>query len=106
MILNKGQLIGLPVRTASGQDLGEINDIELDSEFQSIVNYMVKSKRLIKELFSDKLDHLMVNRTQIVSLDDKEMVVEDNVLKTAEEEGERKAVLEKEAGAVISEMKS
>lgn len=102
MLLTKKQLIGLPVRTKSGEKLGEIIDFELDADFQSIVNYIIKTKGLVKDLLPENLKRLVINRNQIVLLNDKELVIEDSVIK---EESIRfvKIKTQEEAQPIMSE---
>ena len=106
MLLTKKQLIGLPVRIESGQRLGEVRDFELDSDLQSIVNYAVKSDRLLNDLFGKRMDALSINRNQVVSLNNKEMVVYDAVIKAHETIPQVAMALKAEegAGAAMSKM--
>ncbi len=77
MNLKNKDLINLPVETKSGQSLGRIVEFEIDVLTGKIVNYYVKSGNVIKGLFKDEL---IINQSQVVSLDKEKMVVEDNVV--------------------------
>lgn len=89
MNLNKNQLINLPVFTRSGKRLGHIVDFELNTELQEIIKYHVRGENIIKELIENDL---IISSGQVISLDDKKMVVEDLVQK-AEESVRKKATV-------------
>ncbi len=77
MYLNNDKLIGLPVFTQSEQNLGRVDGFEIDSSTHTVSKYFVKSSGLIEGLFKDKL---LVDKSQVVSLDKEKMVVEDNII--------------------------
>lgn len=81
MMLNKGQLIGLPVYTLSGQHLGRVVDFELDASSHIIKKYIVKSGGLIKEFLQKEL---IINREQVISISDERMVVDDSLIMETE----------------------
>ena len=64
----------LPVRTESGQQLGHVVDIEIDPETHAVLAYHVKVNRLMPDLVSTPL---IIAPTQIVSLNEREMIVDD-----------------------------
>ena len=68
----KVTLKNLPVKTKSGIDLGSIRDIILDTESHTILQYEVGN------LLSKKY---LINREQVVYIDNEKMVVDDNVVK-------------------------
>jgi len=93
--LIKKNLINLQVFTQSGQNLGKITDIEAETESQTIIKYQVK-----KNLFEKPL---LIHRDQVISINQKSMVVEDAILK---EEAESKAtpnIQEEEAGVITKQ---
>ncbi len=71
------QLIGLPVMTRLGQTLGTVGDVDIDVDSSQIVSYQVRTVFSLKTLFKKNL--LLINPTQVISLDDKKMIVEDNL---------------------------
>ena len=79
MLIKSKNLIGLPVYTKSGRLLGEVDDIEIETDGQLVVNYQVGSKNVIKNLLGNKL---IIHRDQIVSISVEKVVVEDNVVET------------------------
>ncbi|OGL72476.1 hypothetical protein A3C96_01050 [Candidatus Uhrbacteria bacterium RIFCSPHIGHO2_02_FULL_60_10] len=68
------QLKGLPVETRSGQKVGRLAGLSVDSEMHTVARYHVKRTRLLAALLPDEL---LVDSTQVISLDDKKMVVQD-----------------------------
>lgn len=92
--LLKKNLIGLPVFTQSGINIGKIHEIEAETESQTILKYQVK-----KSLFEKPL---LISREQVISINQKSMVVEDAVVKEQEIEAEEKApeIIKEEAGVI------
>lgn len=76
------KIIGLPVYTQSGTFLGEVVDFEM-SDSNQITKYFVKSKNPIKNLLQGRLE---ISANQVISIDDKKMVVEDTFKKIKEPE--------------------
>ncbi len=76
-LLQNKKIIGLPVYTQSNFYLGKISSFEVDPISQMIINYYLKGN-LIKKIVQGEL---IINREQVISLDEKKMVVEDNVIK-------------------------
>lgn len=71
-------LINLPVFTQSGQKLGQISEVEIDPMTGQILKYFIKSNNLIKKFLEKEL---IINRSQVISLSQEKMVVEDSVIK-------------------------
>ncbi len=76
-LLQNKKIIGLPVYTQSNFYLGKISAFEVDPISQMIINYHLKGN-LIKKMVQGEL---IINREQVISLDEKKMIVEDNVIK-------------------------
>lgn len=83
MIINSKDLAGLLVETKSGLVLGKIKSFEIDSETQSVLRYIVKSRNLISKLLSKEANELIISRNQVVSIKGEKMIVEDGVVKEA-----------------------
>lgn len=81
MNLKKRDLIDLPVYTKSDQHLGKIVDFDLDSTTHMVSQYHIKSTDIIRGLLTKEL---IVNQSQVVSLTNQKMIVEDNVAKDKE----------------------
>lgn len=76
MLINGKKLMNLPVYTQSGDRLGEVDDLELETEGQTIINYLVGSKGMIKGLFGNKL---VIHRSEVISISEEKIVVDNNV---------------------------
>ncbi len=71
------KLFNLPVYTKSGTALGKIIDVEIDSLNQAVLRYYIKSSAGLLGLWQD---NLIITAEQVISISDKEMVVEDLVI--------------------------
>lgn len=78
MSFNFKQLKNLPVYTRSGDFLGKINEIEINTETQAISKYLIKSSQVTKRLAGAGL---MVSPSQVITIDDEKMVIEDSLIK-------------------------
>jgi len=74
MFIPSKKLIGLRVETVSGDFLGHIKEFEVDSENNIAVNFYIRPSGIVKGLVSQELK---ITKTQIVSLDNIKMVVDD-----------------------------
>jgi sporulation protein YlmC with PRC-barrel domain len=77
MIIASQNLIGLPVLTQSETHLGRVSGFEMDAETGKIINFFV-STGLIKGLLNQQLS---IAFDQVISLDDKKMIVKDTLKK-------------------------
>jgi len=76
MILSHKNLLNLPVETKSGQNLGTISHFDLEADEQRIFRYYVKSSRIISGLLNKEL---IISAGQVVSINEKKMIVEDSI---------------------------
>ena len=74
MRLNLKQLKHLVVETASGEKLGHIHDLILETEGQLIAGYAVKPSLLSGTGY-------LISRDQIIRFETTKIIVEDNVIK-------------------------
>ncbi|MFZ5364502.1 MAG: hypothetical protein ACOZAG_03405 [Patescibacteria group bacterium] len=81
MIISHKNLIGLPVQTKSGLLLGKVRSFEIESETQTILRYIIKSRNLISKLLSEEIGEIMINRNQVIFLDENKMIVDDASVK-------------------------
>lgn len=81
MLLNLAKLKGLSVFSQSGLRLGQVVDLEIDSDTQSILRYLVQRGRLVGRF----QEPLLIHRSQVISISSERMVVEDAVAKLAAE---------------------
>jgi sporulation protein YlmC with PRC-barrel domain len=78
MLLTSKDLINLPVYQKNGDFLGKIKEIELDASTHAIVRYFIKNSQVIKRL---SVKELIIRSNQVVSLDNKKMIVEDGIVR-------------------------
>ncbi len=79
MILTRKQLLHLPVETQSGRPLGRVIDIDIETDGHTIWRYHVaRGEPILPGLTYDKL---MISPSQVISLDDAKMIVEDALVK-------------------------
>ena len=76
MRIEYSQLKKLKVETVSGTVLGYVNDIIIDVNTHSILQYKVKSSVL-------RTKEYLIHKNQVVSIKEDKVVVEDNVEKEA-----------------------
>jgi len=77
MIIPWDNLINLSVETSSGNALGAVSGVDIETETHAIKSYRVKSKGIIKGLLNDEL---VISSTQVISIDKDKMVVNDNAV--------------------------
>ncbi len=76
MSLQKKNLIKLPVETKSGQALGRVEDFDLNPLNHQIERYYVRRSRQLTAPFPKTL---IVHYTQVVSITNVKMIVDDNL---------------------------
>ncbi len=76
MQLSGEQLDGLLVQTQSGQKLGAVESILLDTETHVITHYQVKPSITLLALFKK---NFLVASAQVISLSQEKMIVHDSV---------------------------
>lgn len=75
MLFRSANLRGIPVVTKkSGEKLGKLAGFVIDADTHAVEQYVVSKSRLLSALLPDDL---LIHRSQVVSLDDERMVVED-----------------------------
>ncbi|MFA6918815.1 MAG: PRC-barrel domain-containing protein [Patescibacteria group bacterium] len=79
MNLHEKQLIGLPVRTKSGDSLGKVYDFIFDSETGVAIKYLVRDILMVKNILGNGL---VIDKDQVIEINEKEMIVEDMVVKS------------------------
>lgn len=75
------QVRGLPAFTESGERVGTVHGFVLDVGTQEVVQYVIARARTIRSPFGREL---LVSRTQVVSLDEEKLVIEDGGVEVAE----------------------
>ena len=76
MIRSSKQLVGLPVHTVSGLDLGQLSEFDIETETGRIKQIRVKPSGLVKGLIRDEL---LINWSQIIEIRTSEIIVDDVV---------------------------
>lgn len=79
MVLSQKKLIGLAVKTKSGQALGQIKDFEMETETGNIIRFSVSPSQLVKKIFTEDI---FISKSQVIEISEKEMIVEDNLVKS------------------------
>lgn len=81
MFINSKAIRNLPVITKNGHPLGKIKEIEVDAETQNISRYFITSNQMVKRLANQEL---IIAASQVLSIDNEKMMVEDNLVKEEE----------------------
>lgn len=99
MKINNNQLIGLPVLTESGQELGRVKNFNIDIESQSILEYEVKPTSLVKELIDGDF---IISRGQIIDINANQITVKDNFSKAERFKKLNKALSKKKESIALN----
>lgn len=75
MIQPTKKIIGLPVFTVSGKEIGRLTDFNIDTDSQSIISYLVRPHYTIVGIFNNEL---IINRGQVVDILPDKIIVSDN----------------------------
>ena len=86
MKISNKNLIGLKVETQSGQELGRLEDFNLETESQSVLEYIVKPSNIVKDLI---IKDLIIPRGQVIDITSEKIVVDDNFVKDKNSEKEK-----------------
>ncbi|MBU1131486.1 PRC-barrel domain-containing protein [Patescibacteria group bacterium] len=78
MNLSTRQLKNLPVYSKNDDCLGKIKEIEIDSNSHNITKYIIKSSQITERLAGAEL---IISPSQVVSIDNQKMIVEDNIIR-------------------------
>ena len=74
MLLPHDKIIGLPVQTQTGRQLGKVSGLIIETSGQDIRQYAVKTAGMAN-LFAKEL---LVGREQVIALTEEKLVVEDS----------------------------
>lgn len=80
MKINNKNLINLLVETQAGENLGVVESFNIQTDSQSVIEYIIKPQGLIRSLITEEL---IISRGQIIDITDKKIIVDDNSI-TAE----------------------
>lgn len=84
------QLRRLPVITESGQILGVVEGVSLQTDSHAVLHYHVKISGVLAGLFAKDL---LISPAQVVGITEKAMTVKDTVTQSATESGNKKTRL-------------
>ena len=70
------KLISLSVETQSGQVLGKVSSFNLETESQSVLEYIVKPNNLVKDLVTKDL---IISRGQVIDITTRKIIVDNTV---------------------------
>ena len=90
------KMINLPVFTESGQLIGRLADFNIDTDSQSILEYLVQTDRPIVKLLGRQL---IVKRGQVVDILSDKIIVLDNTVKNKSKT--TKGVLAEQSSVII-----
>lgn len=79
-LINSSHLFRLPVVTESGKQLGSVRALDLEVETHTVIRYYAQSSRLIPFIGGKEL---IIPVTSVVRITEKEMVVEDTLIRIA-----------------------
>ncbi len=77
MKLSHASIIGLPVRTSMGQFLGKVSDFMIEADTGRLEVLEIRAGGFLQGLIDQ---HILVSWGQIVSLSNREVVVQDGVI--------------------------
>ena len=100
MVMNAKAFHGLPVRTRSGMHVGKVGSMDIETDTGRIAFLGVKTGSLVAAFLGQELD---VAWRQIISVDDKEVVVEDAVVPAEGHKARVNRAASIPAGAHVSE---
>jgi len=81
MIIKHKNLIGLPVETKKGQEIGSVVGFELETDSHEIIRYQIKKSGLLTGIMNK---HLLVHKNQILKITPEKMIVEEALVKEEE----------------------
>jgi len=79
MFIYHKQIIGLDVITESGELLGSVVDLIINSDTQEIEQYEIKTS-LVKKFLGQ---NLLISRQQVISINTDKITVVDSIIKSA-----------------------
>jgi len=85
MLLPIKQLIGLPVKTKNGQNLGRLIEVEIETDTAEIKKYIVGADGWLKNKLAPEL---VIDGAQIIEINKHVITVEDSLLKGEQPAGQ------------------
>lgn len=88
-LLSDKEIKNLPVESKDGTKIGRIVGFEVEPDSQTVLNYLVKPKQVVKGIFEG---NLVVNREQVIELSRYKMTVDDSVTRSPQRKPEAAAL--------------
>lgn len=73
MLVSLKKLIGLPVFTQSGNRLGKVSDVNIETDTHTVREYLIRASIFNSRVF-------LIKPIQVLEITDRKMLVEDAVL--------------------------
>jgi sporulation protein YlmC with PRC-barrel domain len=73
-VISGKKIIGLTVKNESGDILGKVYNFELEVDSQLVLEYHIKGEGLLKKFMTPEI---IVHRSQVKSISEEEMIVDD-----------------------------
>jgi sporulation protein YlmC with PRC-barrel domain len=83
MLVSAKNIIGLGTRTKSGIVLGKVMDLEIDIDKCELVKFIVAKSIIAKSILQEEL---IIDRSQVIEINEKEIIVDDLVARGASDE--------------------
>ena len=83
MLVSAKNIIGLGARTKSGIVLGKVMDLEIDIDKCELVKFIVAKSIIAKSILQEEL---IIDRSQVVEINEKEIIVDDLVARGPSDE--------------------
>ncbi|MEK7652916.1 MAG: PRC-barrel domain-containing protein [Patescibacteria group bacterium] len=71
------KIIGLVVKTKTGQFLGHVKDLEIQTESFQVAKFIISPSAITKKILGDDL---IIDSSQVIEINEKEIVVEDTLV--------------------------
>jgi sporulation protein YlmC with PRC-barrel domain len=84
-LLTEKEIKNLPVESKNGTKIGRLIGFEIEPDSQTIINYLVKPKQVVKGIFEG---NLIVNREQVIEISKYKMIIDDSVTRFSQRKSE------------------
>ena len=88
-LLSDKEIKNLPVESKNGTKIGRVVGFEIEPDSQTVLNYLVKPKQVVKGIFEG---NLVIHREQVIDLSKHKMIVEDSVALSPQRKSEAAAL--------------
>lgn len=88
-LLSDKEIKNLAVESKNGTKIGRVVGIEIEPDSQTIMNYLIKPKQVVKGIFEG---NLIINRERVIEINEEKMIVDDSVAQSQQGKTEPVAV--------------